>query len=96
MATRRGSRFHASLDRRRWARARQRAFRGDGWRCVHCGKAGRLEAHHEPPLRAGAADPYALAGLVTLCRACHIARHRGDSETPGRAAWREFLTKLVT
>ena len=91
----RGSRLHASLDRRRWARARRQAFQRDGYRCRECGRAGRLEAHHEPPLREGT-DPYALAGLKTLCRACHIDRHRGDRETPGRAAWREFLTKLVT
>ena len=89
-----GSRLHRALDRRRWQWTRLKAFERDGWRCTACGRAGRLEAHHEPPLRAGG-DPYALDGIKTLCRSCHIERHRGDTETPGRAEWRELVRELA-
>ena len=88
------SRNHVGLDARRWARVRRQAFERDGYRCTECGRAGRLEAHHEPPLRDGA-DPYDLARIRTLCRGCHIERHRGDNETPGRAAWRAFVDELT-
>ena len=87
------SRRHSRLDARRWARVRREAFERDGHRCTECGKAGRLEAHHEPPLRDGA-DPYDLDGIVTLCRGCHCERHRPDHETPGRAEWRAYLNEL--
>ena len=88
------SRHHARLDARRWPKVRREAFERDGWRCTECGKAGRLEAHHEPPLRAGA-DPYDLDGIMSLCRRCHIARHRPDDMTPGRMAWIDELAELV-
>lgn len=92
-----GSRHHAALDRRRWQWTRLKAFERDGWRCTACGRAGRLEAHHEPPMDdpAYGGDPYDLAGIMTLCRSCHIERHRGDRETPGRAEWRAFARELV-
>ena len=88
------SRHHARLDAKRWASVRKVAFRRDGYRCTACGKAGRLEAHHEPPLRDGA-DPYDLDGIVTLCRSCHIERHRPDAETQGRAAWRAMIEEFL-
>ena len=88
------SRHHDKLDPRRWARARRQAFERDGWRCCECGKTGRLEAHHEPPLEHGA-DPYSVDGLRTLCRACHIERHRADRMTPGRADWLDFVDKIA-
>ena len=89
------SRNHVRLDRRRWAAVRRAAFGRDGYRCRECGKAGRLEAHHEPPLRQGA-NPYDLTGIRTLCRSCHIARHRPDDMTPGRAAWYDFLDEITS
>lgn len=88
------SRHHARLDPRRWARVRRAAFERDGYRCTKCGAMGRLEAHHEPPLRDGA-DPYDLAGVRTLCRRCHIERHRPDAETPGRDAWRAMVEAMA-
>ena len=88
------SRYHVRLDARRWTRVRRDAFERDGWRCTECGKPGRLEAHHEPPLREGA-DPYDLTGIRTLCRSCHIERHRPDAETSGRAAWRTMIEELL-
>ena len=88
------SRQHSTLDPRRWARVRRQAFERDGWRCTACGKPGRLEAHHEPPLRDGA-DPYDLAGIRTLCRSCHIERHREDDMTPGRAEWLAMVDDIA-
>ena len=89
------SRQHRKLDARRWARVRRAAFARDGYRCTACGRAGRLEAHHEPPLRAGA-DPYDLDGIRTLCRGCHIERHRPDDMTPGRAEWIEMVEEITS
>ena len=90
------SRHHQRLDPRRWAAARRACFRRDGYRCRECGKAERVEAHHEPPMRADDdRDPYDVAGLVTMCRRCHIARHREDDMTPGRADWLAFVEDLA-
>ena len=85
---------HIKLAPRRWARAKRAAHERDRWRCTACGKAGRLEAHHEPPLREGA-DPFDPDGIRTLCRSCHIERHRPDGMTPGRAEWLAFVDNLA-
>lgn len=89
------SRNHLHLLRPCWQAVRRAAFSRDGYRCTVCGKAGRLEAHHEPPLREGA-DPYDLDRIVTMCRGCHIKRHRSDDETPGRAAWRAMIEEMLS
>ena len=88
-----GSRYLAALNRARWRRTRRAAFDRDGWRCVDCGRAGRLEAHHVTPLHKGGA-PYDLHNLETLCRSCHIDRHRRKL-TPGEAAWRALVDDLL-
>ena len=44
------SRHHTHLNARRWAAVRRTLFERDGWRCVMCGKAGRLECDHVTPL----------------------------------------------
>ena len=85
---------HAALDARRWARTRKAAFDRDGWRCRRCGKAGRLEGHHDPPLGPDV-DPYDVAGVVTLCRDCHVAHHRHENEPPGAADWRAFIAEML-
>ena len=85
---------HAKLSGRRWARVRVQVFRRDSYRCTCCHKPGRLEAHHEPPLRAGA-DPYALDGIQTLCRGCHIRRHQADSVFPERLEWRRRVNAIL-
>ena len=87
------SRHHTSLHSRRWAAIRRAVFERDGYRCTVCARAGALEAHHEPPLRQGG-DPYDLTGIKTLCRTCHVERHRPDNETPGRAEWRELVAEI--
>ena len=87
------SRNHNSLNSRRWAATRRAVFKRDGYRCRNCGKAGKLEAHHEPALRKGG-DPYDPAGVLTYCRTCHIERHRPDFMTPGRAEWLALVKEL--
>ena len=89
----RGSRLHAYLNRRRLDKVRRAAFERDGWRCVDCGRPGRLEAHHVTPLHKGGA-PYDLDNLKTLCRSCHIEQHRRQL-TPGEAAWRALVDDLL-
>ena len=89
----RGSRLHAYLNRRRLDKVRRAAFERDGWRCVDCGRPGRLEAHHVTPLHKGG-PPYDLENLKTLCRSCHIEQHRRQL-TPGEAAWRALVDDLL-
>ena len=89
----RGSRFHAHLNRHRWADARRAAFDRDGWRCRECGRPGRLEAHHVTPLHKGG-DPYDLANVESLCRSCHIDRHRRKL-SPAEVAWNRLVREMV-
>ena len=80
------------LASRRWEPVRRAAFERDGWRCVDCGRPGRLEAHHIQPLhRNGPA--YDLANIRTLCRGCHIERHRRKL-APAEAAWAKLVAEL--
>ena len=90
------SRNHLPLLRtRRWQHVRRTAFERDGYRCRECHRPGRLEAHHEPPLRAGG-DPYDLKGIQTLCRGCHIERHRPAASRSGRAKWRALVAEMLS
>ena len=75
------SRNHFPLNACRWAAARRAVFERDGWRCVRCGRAGRLECDHVTPLDRGG-DPWDQANLQTLCRACHIAKTREENRRP--------------
>ena len=93
MKSRRGSRFHAALNRRRWTRVRREVLARDGWRCVECGRPGRLEAHHIQPLHKGGA-PFDLENIETRCRGCHIEAHRRQL-TPGEAAWKALVDNLL-
>ena len=69
------SRWHWSLDRKRWSLVRREALDRDGWRCTTCGAAGRLEVHHRTSIRDAPGKAYALANLRTLCRPCHFRLH---------------------
>ena len=91
-----GSRHFAALDSRRWQRLRLGIFERDGWRCVQCGRAGRLECDHKIPLDRGG-DPYDRANLQTLCRGCHVAKTRAERERPDpeRDAWRAKMRALL-
>ena len=73
-------------NKRRWAAVRWAVFNRDGWRCVSCGAPGRLECDHRVPIHRmpDDADLYALEGLQTLCRSCHI--HKTGAENRAAAA----------
>ncbi len=87
------SRNHARLHAGKWEKARRQCFERDKFRCRECGRAGALEAHHEPPLQDGA-DPYDVENLLTLCRSCHIARHKKPT-TPGVEAWKKLVAEML-
>lgn len=88
------SRNHVKLDWRRWQQTRKAAFERDGYRCTRCGRAGRLEAHHDPPLPSGG-DPYDVNGISSLCRSCHIDVHRRPL-TPEEQEWADLVEALLT
>ena len=88
----------ARLDRARWARVRVQVFQRDLYRCRRCLKPGRLECDHVVPLHVDRdQDPYALAGLQTLCRSCHIEKSRSERirPDPEREAWRALVAGLA-
>ena len=90
------SRCHAALNARRWAAVRRVVFERDGWRCVMCGRAGRLECDHVD--RDWRGDPYDPTNLQTLCRTCHIAKTADENRrppTPAESAWREYVAELT-
>ena len=91
------SRNHTRLHARRWARTRRAVFERDDWRCVQCGRAGRLECDHID--RDWRGDPYDPANLQTLCRTCHIEKTRQENRrplTPGEAAWRALVVEMAS
>ena len=59
------------IDRRKWALVRLQVLDRDGWRCVQCGKAGRLEVDHVTPMESDGAV-YEKRNLQALCRPCHF------------------------
>ena len=94
------SRHHTYLNARRWDAARRIVFERDGWRCVMCGRAGRLESDHVIPLeREPGQDPYDPGGCQTLCRRCHVAKTAAENRrepTPAEAAWRSLVNEMLT
>ncbi len=93
------SNHHTRLNARRWAAVRRVVFKRDGYRCVICKRAGRLEADHVTPLqREPAQDVYDPNGLQTLCRSCHIEKTRKENRralTPAEIAWRELVNEML-
>lgn len=81
-----------SIGGRPWRRIRNAVCERDGWRCLWCGKAGRLEVDHIVPRSQGGTDD--PANLRTLCRKCHGKRH-AKVLTPGEDAWRRLVYSLV-
>ena len=81
------SKHHIVLRYKRWQYVRRQVFERDGYRCVRCGRAGRLECDHIIPLeREPGQDPYAVDGCQALCRDCHIAKTATENRrepTPG-------------
>ena len=75
----------------RWLALRAAVFDRDGWRCRKCGAASRLECDHVQPLHAGGA-PWDPANLQTLCRGCHVQKHRRPVH-PEIKAWQNHVTQ---
>ena len=92
------SRHHAALSSRRWEAVRRIVFKRDGYRCVMCGKAGRLECDHINSMqREPGQDPYDPNGCQTLCRTCHLAKtadERRPALTPAQLEWRHLVREL--
>ena len=90
------SRRHARLHAARWAKVRRAVFDRDAWRCVQCGRPGRLECDHID--RDWRGDPYDMDGLQSLCRACHVEKTRAENRrepTPAEAEWAAFVLELA-
>lgn len=47
----------------------------DGNKCVVCGSADHIEAHHIIPWYAGVKQRFLLSNGITLCRSCHVLAH---------------------
>jgi len=52
-----------------WDVIRKRVYQRDGYRCVMCGKKGKLHAHHIIPVRISKDN--SLNNLVSVCNKCH-------------------------
>ena len=93
----------SKVDRKRWARLRQEVLNRDNWRCVQCGRRGRLEVDHIKPMRKIAGEAhggavYELSNLQTLCREHAISRktakeNQQDAEGPEQAEWRDYVAR---
>ena len=93
------SRNHAQLHVKRWRAVRRAVFERDGWRCVGCGKAGRLECDHITPMeREPGQNPYDINGLQCLCQACHVEKTRRENRrelTPDERAWKTWIDEIL-
>ena len=88
---------HTHLNARRWSAVRRAVFERDGWRCVMCGKAGRLECDHVRPLDKGG-NPWDPDNLQSLCRSCHVAKTARENRrqlSPREQAWAALVAELV-
>ena len=91
------SQRHTRLRPSRWTAVRYAIFERDGWRCVRCGRAGRLECDHID--RDWHGDPYDPTNLQTLCRTCHIEKTRQENRrepTPAEVEWREMVAEIMS
>ena len=64
-----------------WLETRERILKRDGYQCRDCASRKRLNVHHKTYLSPRGQERD--TELLTLCRRCHIARHR--ESIPG--AW---------
>lgn len=83
---------------KRWPALRLQALRRDDWRCVQCGRRGRLEVDHILPVRDAPELGFALSNLQTLCPSCHGRKTRlemgFDPLSPARLKWRDAVAEL--
>ena len=82
-------------NRRRWEFVRRAVFDRDGWRCVECGRPGRLECDDVTPLqREPGQAPWDPNGLQTLCRGCHVAKTATENRRELPPGWRALCDEL--
>jgi len=78
---------------------RRNVYRRDGFRCVLCDDARRLQIHHIVPRGQGGPGENEM-NLVTLCPRCHALIHGVDVDGLARAFGEQFspdyLTQVVT
>ena len=78
--------------RRQWAKVRRLVLDRDSWRCVLCGKYGRMEVDHRVPLDIAPDRMYDVDNLQSLCSDCHFLKsqeeRRGKPTPPEVLAWR--------
>ena len=73
-----------------WKWRRREAIIRDDYACQECGAFGgpegdaELHVHHETPVAEGGSDD--LANLTTLCKPCHMDRHRSEESGQGKCA----------
>ncbi|MDF3810082.1 MULTISPECIES: HNH endonuclease signature motif containing protein [Rhodopseudomonas] len=83
----------------RWKVVRLLAKRRDGFQCVKCGAAGRLEVDHIKSVRLAPDLAFDLANLQTLCKPCHSAKTKIEVGfapiDPRRQEWRDFVRALA-
>ena len=60
----------------RWKVLRMAILERDGFRCKHCGCAGRLEVDHIQPVRTHPDLSFAPGNLQALCPSCHTKKTR--------------------
>lgn len=80
------------ISSRAWSRIRRLALDRDSWRCRECEAASRLEVHHVKRAADGGGDE--LTNLLTLCRGCHIDRHRRRSNAAQGRKWQDMVDEL--
>lgn len=67
-----------------WQRKRYVVLKRDGWRCLYCG-AKATEVHHKRYAKNNIGrEP--IEWLVSICRACHDAKHPNKSPRTKRRA----------
>ncbi len=74
-----------------WERIRRRILDRDRWRCTDCGRAGRLEIHHEISPLESPERAHEAGNLRTLCIDCHLDLHGRKVPDPEVMAWQEFV-----
>ena len=93
------SHHHVDLNARRWAAVRRAVLNRDNFRCVECGRAGKLEVDHIVPMqREPGQDVYNPHGLQAICRTCHIEKTRRENRrplTPAESAWRALVAEML-
>ena len=76
-----------------WPQFRKMIFERDGWRCVNCGKPGKLECAHIVDVQVDPSRELDPSNARALCRECHLAETRQQRRkvSPEQQAWFELV-----